>query len=192
MADVQTVQQSPIWPELQASFGNWLNNQFYQYNGWQEAFPSELNVGLSDTMLPAIWGSWNPNGGSGQNFLSSYLGGTGYQMDPRINQAFQTALEWGGPAGQGTKYMNNIAQWGGTGGLGNSGMTNAANTGTPTGAGNPVLDMSKAGGSGEWGRALASRAYGGPSAAQLALQQFLTAPVRKQATFQAPTPFTGR
>lgn len=188
MADITTIKQEPIWPNLQDLFGKWLESTFYQYNGWQERYPSELSPDINQTLLPAVWGAWSPQGNQGTDFLSQFLlNGAG--ANPTINDAYLTSMNWGGPAGQGTKLMNNMATWGGTGGPGNTALANMLQSGVPSAAGNPVLDMSKYGGSGEWGKALAARAYGGPSAAAAALQPFLTMPQRRPVQMGVPTPW---
>lgn len=111
---------TPTWPSLQKAYGDWL---FKELGMGLPQYPGQINTDLSKTMLPSVWGGWNPGGMPGQA------------------QSFQNIYSQGGMSGYPLQLMHNMAQFGGTGGPGNYGMSNLMQFGAAGQAGAPLQQL---------------------------------------------------
>jgi hypothetical protein len=161
MAEIQPYPLTPIWPQTQQSFGDWL---FGWIGKGMESYPEQLNTDLSKTMLPQVWGAWQPSN-SGMSYLQNMLTAPAQQGGVGIGQA--------------SPYSSMLMNRGGTGGVGNQMMQQMAQYGAPSQAGAYVGNQAQYGVTSKaLGDLLAPYAQGWTSGAASWMQPFLSGPTR--------------
>lgn len=125
---------SPTWPQIQKAYGDWL---FKEMGMGLPSYPNQLSPDISKTMLPGVWGGWQPN------------------VSDRISGNINNVYQQGGMQGWPLSLMHNMAQFGGTGGPGNYGMSNLMQFGAAGQAGAPMQQRA-------WGRPSPALSYLAP------------------------------
>lgn len=113
--------------------------QMSPFPGLQDkSAPQYMSPDIKSTMLPQVWGGWNPQGSPGMQAMDKTLGGIDpYKMDPNL----ATMMRWGGPQGPGTDAMNNFSQFGASGPAGQF-ANNLAQFGIASEtSGRPLVDL---------------------------------------------------
>lgn len=175
MGKITTTVAPPMFPEGQQAFASWLFGGLGQKpdGGWSlggaTPYPGSLYPALENTILPSVWGAWQPQD-AGQQMLAMFLG---QGMSPGSQTNVNNMFQYGGPAGWPTELMHNMAQFGGAGEPTNF-MSNIMQFGAPTKqAGQPMQQIAQTGGAGQWGQMLQAMALGQNNPMLQYLQPFL-------------------
>ncbi len=156
--------QTPMYPALQKSFGDWLLGQFKtneqgETTGVSGATPytGQINVDLSQTILPGVFGSWTPNNSAAQSLTNLLQLAQPNQM----SEMWQNMVNWGGLPGQTTDIMRQFSNAGVGYGIGSRSLANIFDYGAPSASSAGMATASKLGySSKESGQPLMNRAYG--------------------------------
>lgn len=184
MANVKTTAAPPMFPQGQQSFANWL---FGNVGQGLPAYAADLFPNLATTMLPKVWGQWQPQmSDPGTLGLMSLLSQGSQGMPDELKTHFNNMMQYGG-VGRPGEMMSLAQQYGGSGEPAKY-MSNVMQYGMPGPVGQPVKDIAQTGGAGSWGQMLQNMALG---QVQPAGMQYL-APFMGARPWQSPQMAGGR
>lgn len=187
MANVVTTQAPPMFPQGQQAFAQWL---FGNVGQGMPAYAADLFPNLATTLLPSVWGAYNPQMGNdpGSAGLMQLLAQNSQApgMPPEMRQLFDNIKQYGGNGYPG-QQMSLQQQFGGSGAPATM-MSNVAQFGMPSAVGRPVQQMAQTGGAGSWGQMLQNMALGATPPAGL---QYLM-PFMGASPWKSPGPQGGK